>query len=99
MREHRYYVYILASRPDGALYIGVTNNLSHRIHAHREGKGGQHTMKYKNHRLVYYEVFDRIDEAIAREKKLKRWKRVWKDDLIVKTNPAWQDLRVDGLYD
>ncbi|MEL6686765.1 MAG: GIY-YIG nuclease family protein [Pseudomonadota bacterium] len=88
----RYSVYILASRPFGPIYIGVTNNLIERIIEHREGRGSRYVFKYKIFRLVCVEDYDRIEDAIAREKRLKRWKRVWKDELIEKTNPDWHDL-------
>jgi putative endonuclease len=70
-----YYVYILASRRHGTLYIGVTNSLQKRLAEHRDGKGSVFVKTYSVHRLVYVESFDRADEAIAREKQLKRWKR------------------------
>jgi len=92
MKEHNYYVYILASRPHGAIYIGVTNDLSHRVLEHRAGRGSQHTSKYKIFKLVYYEHFDNIDEAITREKRLKKWNRAWKDRIIEEQNPHWDDL-------
>jgi putative endonuclease len=88
----RYYVYILASKPFGAIYIGVTNDFAHRVQEHREGNGSQHAAKYKIFKLVYFEDYKYINDAIAREGRLKRWKRVWKDALIEKANPAWYDL-------
>ena len=87
-----YFVYITASQKNGTLYIGVTNNLGERAQAHREGTGSKFTTKYHVHRLVCYEPFDRIDEAIAREKQLKKWNRQWKIDLIEEMNPEWKDL-------
>ena len=88
----RFYVYILASQKNGTLYIGVTNNLGERIHAHREGRGSIFTRKYDVKTLAYFEEFDRIDEAITREKELKKWKREWKIELIESMNPDWNDL-------
>jgi putative endonuclease len=92
MNKRKYYVYILASKPFGAIYIGVTNDLTHRISQHREGTGSKHTAKYKIFRLVYWEEFQYVNDAIAREGKLKRWKRKWKDALIEEQNPDWHDL-------
>lgn len=87
MKTHNYYLYILASKPFGSIYIGVTNDL-----AHREGRGSMHTAKYKIFRLVYWEQYQYVNDAIAREGKLKRWKRPWKDTLIEDQNPGWHDL-------
>jgi putative endonuclease len=86
------HVYILASKRNGTLYIGVTNNLAARIHAHREGRGSLFTRKYGVTRLVWYETYDMVVDAIQRESALKRWKRDWKLALIEKTNPDWEDL-------
>lgn len=93
-----YYVYILASRRNGTLYIGVTNDLPRRAHAHREGRGSIFTRKYGVTQLVYYEAFEDIRDAIAREKELKKWRRKWKLDLIESINPHWDDLylRLNG---
>lgn len=87
-----YYVYILASRIGGTLYIGVTNDLLRRVGEHREGVVAGFTKKYRVHRLVYFEVFDDIEAAITREKQLKGWNRAWKIRLIEKDNPNWDDL-------
>ena len=92
-----YHVYILASRRHGTLYIGVTNSLLARLAQHRSGKGSEFVQKYKVYRLVYVESYDRPDEAIAREKQLKRWKRDWKIELIERDNLEWCDL--DDLLD
>ena len=86
------HVYILASKRNGTLYIGVTNNLAARIFSHREGRGSAFTRKYKVKMLVWYETYDMFTDAIQRETNLKRWKRDWKLALIEKTNPSWQDL-------
>lgn len=90
--KRRGYVYVLASKPYGTLYIGVTNNLIKRIYEHQNDFVEGFTNKYNVHKLVYFEVFDRIEEAILREKKLKKWNRVWKIQLIEKFNPDWKDL-------
>ncbi|GHB27824.1 endonuclease [Pseudovibrio japonicus] len=87
-----YFVYITASRRNGTLYIGVTNDLARRVYEHREKVAVSFTARYDVSRLVYYEEFERIGDAIAREKKLKRWRRVWKIELIEGFNPTWRDL-------
>jgi len=91
-----YYVYILASRRRGTLYTGVTNDLLRRIYEHKEGVAESFTKRYGVKTLVHYEVFEEIEEAILREKRLKRWHRDWKFALIEKCNPDWRDL-YDGL--
>ena len=91
-REHDYFVYILASGLGGTLYMGVTSQLASRISMHREGVGSQFTAKYGVNRLVYYEHHNDIQSAIAREKRLKKWPRRWKIELIEKQNPNWSDL-------
>jgi putative endonuclease len=83
---------MLASRPRGALYIGVTNALERRVWEHRSGVGSEHVGKYRIFRLVWAEPFDSIVEAIAAEKRIKRWRRAWKDQLIERDNPHWLDL-------
>ena len=87
-----YYVYILASGKHGTLYIGVTNDLLRRTYEHREHVVEGFTQKYNVTRLVYFELHEEIEAAIAREKKLKHWNRDWKIDLIARTNPDWVDL-------
>ncbi len=86
-----YYVYILASRRHGTLYIGVTNFLHKRLAEHRNGRGSSFVKIYGVYRLVYVESYVRPDEAIAREKQLKRWKRDWKIELIERENLEWRD--------
>jgi putative endonuclease len=87
-----YHVYILASKRNGTLYIGVTSNLAARIFAHRNGKGAEFTRKYRVTRLVHIEPFADVRDAIAREKALKKWNRGWKLRLIEESNPDWNDL-------
>ncbi len=87
-----YWVYILASQPRGTLYIGVTNGLIKRVEEHRAGVGSKFTAKYKVHRLVWYEAFNEIEDAIQREKTLKHYMRDWKINLIERDNPHWIDL-------
>ena len=87
-------VYILASRYNGALYVGVTSDLVGRIVQHREGTYEGHTKKYGITRLVWFEAGESMRGAIAHEKRLKRWRRDWKRNLIERENPAWNDLAV-----
>jgi len=86
------YTYIMASAKLGTLYIGVTSDLRKRIWQHREGVADGFTKKHDCKTLVFYEVFDRIEDAIAREKQLKAWQRDWKINLIERDNPHWDDL-------
>ena len=90
-----FYVYILASGRDGTLYTGVTNNLIRRVYEHKSGEVGGFTKKYKVNNLVYYEETTDVQSAIIREKRLKRWRRAWKIELIEKSNPQWRDLYYD----
>lgn len=87
-----YYVYILASKRNGTLYIGITKNLIRRIYEHKKNVIDGFTKKYNVHRLVYYEQTNDVKSAIEREKKLKKWNRKWKLNLIEKKNPDWKDL-------
>ncbi len=86
------YVYILASERYGTLYTGVTSNLIKRVWEHREGVVEGFTKRYGVKRLVWYEVHTDIVEAITREKQIKKWNRIWKIELIQKSNPRWRDL-------
>ncbi|WP_150524192.1 GIY-YIG nuclease family protein [Roseibium sediminis] len=90
-----YYIYILASRQRGTLYVGVTNDLARRVHEHREKQADGFTRQHGVTRLVYYETFGSPEEAIAREKRLKRWNRAWKIQAIEAFNPDWEDLYED----
>ena len=92
LSERIYSVYIMASRRNGTLYIGVTNNLAIRAHQHRTGVGSSFTMKYGVKMLVWYEHYRDVNEAIAREKQLKGWNRKWKLALIEQLNREWRDL-------
>ncbi len=83
---------LLASRYRGTIYIGVTADLTRRAWQHREGKGSRFAARYDVVRLVHAEHFPTIDEAIAREKALKKWRRAWKIELIERNNPEWLDL-------
>ncbi len=96
MEQRQYFVYILASRKNGTLYVGMTNNLIKRVFEHKNNLIDGFSKKYGIHNLVYYECFDDVRSAITREKQLKEWKRQWKLELIEKNNLNWHDL-YDGL--
>jgi len=90
--KNQYYIYILANKRNGTLYIGVTSNLVKRAYEHKNNIIDGFTKKYNIHKLVYYEISDDIESAIRREKQLKKWNRKWKMNLIEKNNPEWKDL-------
>ncbi|MEO0498657.1 MAG: GIY-YIG nuclease family protein [Pseudomonadota bacterium] len=92
MKDHHYFVYILASKRNGTLYTGVTNDLRRRVAEHRAGIGISFTKRHRVHRLVWYEEHQDIEVAIVREKRVKKWLRPWKMQLIEATNPQWLDL-------
>jgi putative endonuclease len=92
MRPRHFYVYILASKIGGTLYIGVTNDLIRRVAEHRLKLVESFTEKYDVGKLVYYEQFDDAENSIKREKRLKKWNRAWKIRLIEEHNPNWEDL-------
>jgi putative endonuclease len=92
--EKKYYVYLLSNKPYGTLYIGVTSNLIQRVYQHQEGFVTGFTKKYDIYHLVYYEVHLDINEAIVREKRIKRWHRQWKIKLIEQNNPHWLNLAI-----
>ncbi|MFA7255197.1 MAG: GIY-YIG nuclease family protein [Candidatus Omnitrophota bacterium] len=87
-----FFLYILASKKNGTLYIGVTNDLAKRIYEHKNDLVEGFTKRYGVHFLVHFEITDSIESAIAREKQLKKWNRQWKIELIEKGNPEWADL-------
>jgi putative endonuclease len=87
-----YYVYILTSQTLGTLYIGITSDLKKRVWEHKEKATTGFTEKYDINKLVYYEVYDDPENAIQREKRLKKWNREWKTNLVHEFNPEWQDL-------
>jgi putative endonuclease len=89
---NQYFVYILASKRNGTLYIGVTNDLARRVGEHKEKAVPGFTRSYGVDLLVWYEVHGDVNEAIAREKQIKGWNRAWKIRLIEKTNPVWNDM-------
>ncbi len=92
MEARSFYVYILASHIVGTLYIGVTNDLIRRVAEHQLQLTKGFTKKYDVHKLVYFEQFDDAENAIRREKRLKKWNRAWKIRLIEELNPNWDDL-------
>jgi putative endonuclease len=91
-RVRSFYIYILASKRKGTLYIGTTNDLARRVYEHKQGLVDGFTKKYGVHQLVYYENTNDVLGAIQREKQLKKWNRNWKIELIEETNPEWKDL-------
>jgi putative endonuclease len=90
--EAQFYVYILASRKHGTLYIGITNDLIRRVYEHKTKVVPGFTTKYGVDKLVYFEIFDDRTSAITREKQLKKWRRDWKIELIEDKNSGWVDL-------
>jgi putative endonuclease len=91
-KERSFWVYILANKIGGTLYIGVTSDLVRRVYEHREKTADGFTKKYDVDKLVYFEQFDDAENAIRREKRLKAWNRAWKIRLIEESNPNWIDL-------
>ena len=95
--DKQYFVYLLASKPYGTLYTGITSNLVQRVYQHKEGLVDGFTKKYNVHRVVFYEVHSDVNEAILREKCIKKWNRQWKINLIEQHNPQWLNLAI-GLF-
>jgi putative endonuclease len=93
--DKKFYVYILASKHNGTLYIGVTSELVQRIWQHKNKLIEGFTQKYNVNKLVYYEVHPNAESAITREKQMKKWRRVWKMRIIEEKNPGWNDLYND----
>jgi putative endonuclease len=87
-----YYVYILASRPGGAIYVGVTRDLARRVYEHKNGAVPGHTKRYGIDKLVYFEQYPAVHPALQREKNMKHWQRAYKTRLITQSNPSWRDL-------
>ena len=92
MNEKKFYVYILSNYTNTTLYIGVTGNINHRMYEHKNGLIDGFTKKYHVHKLVYVEMCNNVNDAIAREKQLKKWRREKKETLINTINPEWKDL-------
>jgi len=90
--EKQFYVYILASKRNGTLYVGVTSDIVKRVWQHKEKLVEGFTKQYSVDKLVYYEIHENAESAITREKRLKKWKRAWKIELIEEKNPTWEDL-------
>lgn len=86
------FVYMMSNKQDGVLYIGVTSDIVKRVYEHKNGFVDGFTKQYNLKNLVYYEIYDDIEEAIKREKQLKNWHREWKIELVNKQNPHWEDL-------
>ena len=99
MRQHNYYIYILTNKHKNVLYVGVTNNIARRLFEHTVEKSSKDsfTVKYNCEFLVYYEHYTRIEEAIAREKEIKKWRREKKDRLINLSNPEWNFLNEEVM--
>ena len=91
----QYYVYMMASKKNGTLYLGVTSDLVKRVYEHKNDLVEGFTEKYGVHDLVYYEVHRDVEEAILREKRIKKWNREWKINLVKEKNPGWKDLYGD----
>ena len=92
---HQYYVYILTNQKNGTLYIGMTNSLERRVFEHKQKLLKGFTLKYGLDKLVYFEQYQYVSDAILREKRMKKWKRQWKINLIEEENPQWLDLAAD----
>ncbi len=92
MSRGPYFVYILASGRNGTLYVGVTNDLARRVSEHKLGNASEFTRKYGVKHLVWCESFIQVADAVACEKRIKRWRRAWKLELVEAVNPDWQDL-------
>jgi putative endonuclease len=97
--NHQYFVYLLASKIRGTLYIGVTNDLQRRVYEHKKAIIKGFTQKYGVNKLVYFETFQDVNEAIKREKNVKKWKRDWKIKLIEASNKKWNDLAFNWYDD
>ena len=91
-KQYRYFVYRLASKPYGTLYVGVTSNLAGRINDHKRDLREGFTKKYGVHSLTWFQEFGDVQDAFVREKQIKKWRRAWKIELIEKMNPEWSDL-------
>ena len=91
------YVYFMTNESNRVLYVGTTNNLSRRVEEHVEGRGSIFTRRYNCHKLVYFEEYPDMEEAIAREKRIKHFRREWKDELVRGMNPEWKDLAKEGI--
>ena len=96
---YQFWVYCMTNTYNNVLYIGVTNDLYRRVTEHKSREIPGFTKKYNCDKLVYFEEYNNIEEAIAREKQLKNWKREWKNILIIKMNPTWEDLSLNWNFE
>ena len=96
--QHQYYVYLLSSKKNGTLYIGVTNDLERRMFEHKNKLVEGFSSKYGLDKLIYFEIYQYVNDAIKREKNMKKWKRQWKINLVEKDNPNWEDLSKDWTW-
>lgn len=96
--DHQYYLYILSNKKNGTLYIGMTNDLERRIFEHKKKLVEGFTKTYSLEKLIYFEQYQYVNDAIKREKQLKNWNRQWKIDLIEKENFNWNDIASDWKY-
>ena len=92
---HQYYLYLLTNKKSGTLYIGVTNDLERRLFEHKKKLIEGFTKRYNLNKLIYFETYQFVNDAIKRERNMKKWKRQWKIDLIERDNPNWKDLSKD----
>lgn len=92
MLTRAYFVYLVTNKPNGVLYLGVTNDLIRRVWEHKQGLVDGFSKTYQTKQLVWFEQYDLVETAILREKQLKKWKRLWKVELILANNPEWIDL-------
>ena len=97
--EKKGYTYMMSNYTNTVLYTGVTNSIKRRISEHSEGSGSKFTARYRCKKLVFYEAFPDIEQAIAREKQIKRYPREWKNNLVNSMNPEWRDLSCDIVLD
>ena len=97
--NHQYYVYFITNKKDGVLYVGVTNDLERRMVEHKNKLVNGFSSKYNLDKLVYFEQYSNINQAIKREKQLKKWKREWKINLIIEDNDDWDDLSKEWFND
>ena len=95
---HQYYLYIITNKKNGTLYIGVTNDLERRMFEHKNKLVEGFSSKYDLNKLMYFETYQYVNDAIKREKNMKKWKRQWKINLIEKENSNWDDLSKDWTY-
>lgn len=90
-----FFLYIMTNKPDGVLYIGITNELERRVREHKQKQIKGFTYKYNLDKLVYFESFETYDEAFLKERRMKKWNREWKVNLINDKNPGWKDLAIE----